>query len=96
MPWTSRDAVSTQFHPEFTPRHMETMIRRREEDLIEEQRDPGRMIEAIREAPHALVFLRHILELILDSSRVCTASIGSAPCEVQYERSEEKERNANQ
>lgn len=58
-----RNAVSTQFHPEFTTTHMETLIRRREQDLLKERRDPVRMIEAIQEAPNALKLLRRFVEV---------------------------------
>lgn len=63
-----RNAVSTQFHPEFTPRHMETLIRRREQDLIRERRDPDQMIGAITKAPHALAFLRCFVEVALSTT----------------------------
>lgn len=72
-----RNVVSTQFHPEFTPRHMETMIRRRDEDLIKELRDPGRMIESIREAPYALAFLRRFVEVTLEAIATEQASIAT-------------------
>lgn len=70
-----RNAVSTQFHPEFTPRHMESLIRRREQDLIREHQDPEQMIEAIREAPHALALLRRFVEAALDAA---STEVGAA------------------
>ncbi len=69
-----RKAVSTQFHPEFTARHMEILIRRREENLIKEQRDPDRMIEAIREAPYAQALLLRFVEVALEITALEQAS----------------------
>lgn len=57
-----RNAMSTQFHPEFTPRHLVVMIRRREDLLISEGRNPTRMISEIEQTPEAQGVLRCFIE----------------------------------
>lgn len=56
-----RFAVSTQYHPEFTPKHLEAMIRRRAAVLVAEQREPEQMIKALRETPDARAVLGSFL-----------------------------------
>ncbi|WP_369991451.1 glutamine amidotransferase [Pseudomonas xanthosomatis] len=48
-----RHAISTQYHPEFTPGHLEAMIRRRHALLVAEQRDPAHMLNALQKTPSA-------------------------------------------
>lgn len=52
------DALSTQFHPEFTPAIMAGIIDARAEVLAQEGRDPGALRDAIRPAPFPRKMLR--------------------------------------
>jgi GMP synthase (glutamine-hydrolysing) len=56
-----RHAISTQYHPEFTPGHLEAMIRRRYALLVTEQRDPTQMLNALQETPSAQAIMRQFV-----------------------------------
>ncbi|MGE8064961.1 glutamine amidotransferase [Pseudomonas sp. NPDC089569] len=60
-----RNAISTQFHPEFTPDHLAALIRRRKTLLISEQRDPAHLLSELRETSYAQGVLCRFVELAL-------------------------------
>jgi GMP synthase (glutamine-hydrolysing) len=55
-------AISTQFHPEFTPEICAAVIHRRAETLREEGKNPDELLPAIKVAPHASAILRHFMD----------------------------------
>jgi GMP synthase (glutamine-hydrolysing) len=56
-----RHAISTQYHPEFTPGHLEAMIRRRHALLVAEQHDPAQMLNALQKTPSAQAVMCHFV-----------------------------------
>ncbi|WP_017516354.1 glutamine amidotransferase (plasmid) [Pseudomonas nitroreducens] len=56
-----RNAISAQFHPEFTPEILSACIRRRAPLLRSEGYDPQQMIDAIVPAPEAAELLRRFV-----------------------------------
>lgn len=63
-----RNAISTQFHPEFTPDHLAALIRRRSAMLIAEERDPAHLMASLQETSHARGLLRRFVEDALKST----------------------------
>lgn len=57
-----RNALSTQFHPEFTPELLAACIRRRADTLRREQRDPQGLLDGLRETPEATRLLRSFVD----------------------------------
>ncbi|MFS2068757.1 glutamine amidotransferase [Pseudomonas sp. CT11-2] len=57
-----RHAISTQYHPEFSPGHLEALIRRRSALLIAEHRDPIKMLNDLQETPDAQAVLRRFVQ----------------------------------
>ncbi len=55
-------AISTQFHPEFTPDILRAMIERRADALRADGQSPEEMLRHINDAPHASGLLRHFVE----------------------------------
>ncbi len=58
-----RNAISTQFHPEFTPELLAACINRRADTLIREGKRPERMLNALRTTPEASYLLQGFMEL---------------------------------
>lgn len=52
------NAISTQFHPEFTPAISAACIQKRRQALHEEGRDPDAMLSALKDTPEAMGMLR--------------------------------------
>ncbi|EJM84824.1 GMP synthase family protein [Pseudomonas sp. GM67] len=57
-----RHAISTQYHPEFSPGHLEALIRRLFALLIAEHRDPIKMLNDLQETPDAQAVLRRFVQ----------------------------------
>ena len=55
------NAMSTQFHPEFTPAIAADMIRQREEVLTEEGFDPRALLASVLPSPAATEILRRFV-----------------------------------
>ena len=55
------NAMSTQFHPEFTPAITADMIRQREEVLTEEGFDPRALLASVLPSPEATEILRRFV-----------------------------------
>ncbi|QRM57245.1 glutamine amidotransferase [Sinorhizobium sp. BG8] len=58
-----RNAISTQFHPEFTPDICAAVIRLRADVLAGEGRDPDTLLAAVEDAPEPLKLLRRFVAL---------------------------------
>jgi GMP synthase (glutamine-hydrolysing) len=54
-------AVSTQFHPEFTPAISAACVMRRADALRSEGHDPEAMVDALQETPHANALLKNFV-----------------------------------
>ncbi|MBS7700196.1 glutamine amidotransferase [Chelatococcus sp. YT9] len=59
------NAISTQFHPEFTPEICAAIIRLRTETLCHEGRDPTSLLAAVEDAPEPAGLLRRFATLTL-------------------------------
>jgi GMP synthase (glutamine-hydrolysing) len=55
--WGER-AWGVQFHPEFSATHMRGYVYARQDTLMKDGFDPGRLARAVRPAPHARLALR--------------------------------------
>lgn len=66
-------AVSTQFHPEFTPSISAACVTRRAEMLRGEGRDPDAVLRALEETPIAQDFLRRFLKRYTCDASAITA-----------------------
>lgn len=55
-------AISTQFHPEFTPSISAACVRRRAEILRSEGHDPEAMLDGLHETPIARGLLKHFVQ----------------------------------
>lgn len=64
-----RNAISTQFHPEFTPDICAAVIRLRAHTLREEGRDPNTLLAAVEDAPEPLALLRRFIALALEQQQ---------------------------
>lgn len=60
-------AISTQFHPEFTPAHLAACIRRRRSTLLSEGRDPDGLLGDLRDTPVAHRILLDFVESAFSS-----------------------------
>lgn len=56
-----RNAISTQFHPEFTETHLAACIKRRAVTLASEGKDPEVLLDRLRETPYGLDLLRQFV-----------------------------------
>lgn len=65
-------ALSTQFHPEFTPAILAACIRRNAEGLREAGHDPAALCEALADTPHPRSLLARFVE------RYCTTATAAA------------------
>lgn len=70
------NALSTQFHPEFTPEICAAIIRLRTDTLRDEGRDPTTLLAAIEDAPEPAGLLRRFARLTL-STQPTAASVNA-------------------
>ncbi|WP_424259037.1 glutamine amidotransferase [Castellaniella sp.] len=64
-------AVSTQFHPEFTPAVSAAIVRGRADALRAEGRDPEAILAGLCETPAALALLRRFVRAVLPAATSC-------------------------
>ncbi|VWB87501.1 glutamine amidotransferase class-I [Burkholderia lata] len=57
-------AISTQFHPEFTPELSAACIRRRADTLLNEGKDPELMVQSLQDTHDAARLLKRFIELV--------------------------------
>lgn len=69
-------AISTQFHPEFTPAISSAIIRARADVLRQEGKDPTALLDAVEEAPEAARLLREFLRIAFNQDSKIEAQIG--------------------
>ena len=59
-----RNAISTQFHPEFTPDICAAVVRLRADVLVREGREPDALLASVEDAPEPLKLLRRFVEQV--------------------------------